>query len=72
MRACLCVQAGGHVGGDWCESVFASVCTGDAVCVEFVLVCETRGGGGNHCVVCVSTGENNKMTTVSDKELVCA
>ena len=29
-------------------------------------------GGGNHCVVCVSTRENNKMTTVSDKELVCA
>ena len=46
----VCASSGGHVEGDWCESVFASVCTGDAVCGEFVLVCETRGGG-YHCVV---------------------
>jgi len=67
----VCASGGGHVGVIG-VSLFASVCAGDAVWGEFVLVCETRGVGGYHCVVCVSTRKDNKTTTVSDKELVCA
>ena len=48
------------------ESVFASMRTGDSVC-EFVLVCDTQGP----LCVCVSTREDDKTTTVSDKESVC-
>lgn len=46
-------------------------CAQAMLCVVSLCWFVRHGAGGYHCVVCVSTREDNKMTTVSDKELVC-
>lgn len=70
-RACLRVQAWqGDVGGDWCESMFAQ-CAQAMLCAVSLCWFVRHGRGGTTACLCKHGGEDNKMTTVSDKELVC-